>query len=405
MKRGLPKMDFRYDPLDRRVRFRTIVPPGRQPPTFVADDHFQFGIEEEYFLSDAKTLQVPAETPDALFAAADFGVTGSIGREFLQAQIEVATEPHRKAEDAKSELLQLRQNAAAAAAAHGLSILASGTHPMADWRDSVQTPKDRYDQVMNVLQMIGQRNMLCGMHVHVEFPDPARRVDVMTRMLPYLPLFIALSASSPFWQGQRTGLKGYRLAAYDELPRTGLPELFRSNAEYDAYVAALVRSGAMADASHLWWAVRPSLKYPTLELRAPDCCTRIDDTLAIAALYRVLARYLYAHPEHNAGIDVIDRAIAVENKWRAQRYGVQGSFVTRSGAVGIGEMLGTVLDIVTAEAEALGCADQLERCRAIIIEGTSADAQLRIFTENEHEGAEIALQKVSKWIRDATLAA
>jgi carboxylate-amine ligase len=404
MKRGVPKMDFRYDPLDRRVRFRTIVPPGRQPPTFVADDQFQFGIEEEYFLSDAKTLQVPAETPDALFAAADFGVTGSIGREFLQAQIEVATEPHRKAEDARSELLRLRQNAEAAAAAHGLTIMASGTHPLADWRNSVQSQKDRYDQVMDVLQMIGQRNMLCGMHVHVEFPDPARRVDVMTRMLPYLPLFIALSASSPFWQGQHTGLKGYRLAAYDELPRTGLPELFRSNAEYDAYVAALVRSGAIRDASHLWWAVRPSLKYPTLELRAPDCCTRIDDTLAIAALYRALARYLYAHPEHNAGIDVVDRAIAVENKWRAQRYGVQGSFVTRSGAVSVGEFLGTVLDRVTDDAEALGCADQVERCRAIITEGTSADAQLRIFTENEHEGAEIALQKVSQWIRDASLA-
>jgi carboxylate-amine ligase len=118
----------------------------------------------------------------------------------------------------------------------------------------------------------------------------------------------------------------------------------------------------------------------------------------------VLSRYLYAHPEHNAGIDVVDRAIAVENKWRAQRYGVQGSFVTRSGAVSVGEFLGTVLERVTEDAEALGCADQLEHCRAIITEGTSADAQLRIFTENEHEGAEIALQKVSQWIRDASLA-
>ena len=134
--------------------------------------------------------------------------------------------------------------------------------------NSVQSPKDRYAKVMDDLQMIGQRNMLCGMHVHVEFPDPSRRIDVMTRMLPYLPLFIALSASSPFWQGRATGLKGYRLAAYDELPRTGLPELFRTTAEYDAYVDAMVSSGAMADASHLWWAIRPSLKYPTLELRA-----------------------------------------------------------------------------------------------------------------------------------------
>jgi carboxylate-amine ligase len=397
-------MEFRFDPHERRFRIRTLVPP-EHARIFAPDDLFQFGIEEEYFLSDAQTLQVPQETPEALFQLADCGNAGRIGREFLQAQIEVATEPHSEIGAARTELKRLRQNVAAAAAAHGLTILACGTHPSARWPEAVQSPKDRYTHVMDVLQMIGQRNMLCGMHVHVEFSDPSRRVDVMTRMLPYVPLFIAISTSSPFWQGRATGLKGYRLAAYDELPRTGLPELFRSNADYEAYVDAMVRSGAMADSSHLWWSIRPSLKYPTLELRAPDCCTRLDDTLAIAALYRVLARYLYANPGHNAGLDVVDRSIAVENKWRAQRYGVQGSFVTRSGAVAVGEMLNGVLDMVAADADALGCAEELERCRAIVADGTSADAQLRIFTENEHEGADIALHKVTRWIRDATLAA
>jgi carboxylate-amine ligase len=269
----------------------------------------------------------------------------------------------------------------------------------------MQSPKDRYDKVMDDLQMVGQRNMLCGMHVHVEFPDPERRVDVMRRMLPYLPLFIALAASSPFWQRRPTGLKGYRLAAYDELPRTGLPELFRTTAEYDAYVDAMVRSGAMADASHLWWAIRPSVKYPTLELRAPDCCTRLDDSIAIAALYRSLARFLYRHPTHNAEIDVVDRAIAVENKWRAQRYGSQGSFVTRAGAVTVAQMVDQVIDFVAGDAQALGCAEAVGNCRAIVVEGSSADAQMRIFTENKHEGAEIALQRVTRWIRDATLVA
>jgi len=347
----------------------------------------------------------PAETPDALFQAADFGTAGRVEREFLQAQIEVATEPHCGVAEARRELLQLRQNAAAAASEHGLAILACGTHPRARWRESVQSPKDRYAKVMDDLQMIGQRNMLCGMHVHVEFPDPSRRIDVMARMLPYLPLFIALSTSSPFWQGRPTGLKGYRLAAYDELPRTGLPELFRTETEYDSYVDAMVRSGAMADASHLWWAIRPSLKYPTLELRAADSCTRLDDTVAIAALYRVLARFLYGDREHNAGLSVVDRAIAVENKWRAQRYGVQGTFVTRSGAVAVGDMLDRLLELVAADAEALNCADTVEHCRALVLEGTSADAQLRIFTENEHEGDEIALHKVSRWISEATLVA
>jgi carboxylate-amine ligase len=218
-------------------------------------------------------------------------------------------------------------------------------------------------------------------------------------------LFIALSASSPFWQGRMTGLKGYRLAAYDELPRTGLPELFRSRSEYEAYVDVLVRAGAMPDASHLWWAIRPSLKYPTLELRAPDCCTRLDDTIAIAALYRALARFLYLNPEHNAGVDVVDRAIAVENKWRAQRYGVQGTFVTRSGAVTVANFLDRLLEITAAEADAFACHEQFEHCRAIVLEGTSADAQLRIFSENQPDGAEVALHQVTRWIRDATLLA
>jgi len=398
-------MEFRFEPHERRLQIRTLLPSGRPARVVARGDLFRFGIEEEYFLADAETGAVAAKTPDALFRAADFGISGHVGREFLQAQIEVATEPHRDTDDARRELQRLRQNAAAAAAAHGLSILACGTHPLASWRNSVQSPKDRYTRVMDDLQMIGERNMLCGMHVHVEFPDPARRVDVMTRMLPYVPLFIALATSSPFWQGRATGLKGYRLAAYDELPRTGLPELFRSGADYDLYVDAMVRSGAMPDSSHLWWAIRPSLKYPTLELRAPDCCTRLDDTIAIAALYRALVRFLCAHPEHNAGLDVVDRAIAVENKWRAQRYGAQGRFVTRSGGLAVADMLDRVLDLVAADAEALACAEHLQQCRAIIVEGTSADAQLRIFTENQHEGAEIALQRVTRWIRDATLVA
>ena len=398
-------MEFRFDPQERRLHIRTLVSAGENAPVFVSDDLFQFGVEEEYFLSDVKTLQTPSQTPEALFESANLTTTGHVGRELLQAQIEVATEPHCNAQQARCELLRLRRSAAAAAAEHGLAILACGTHPLASWRDAVQSPRGRYSQVMDLLQMIGQRNMLCGMHVHVEFPDPTRRVDVMTRMLPYVPLFIALSTSSPFWQGRVTGLKGYRLAAYDELPRTSLPELFRSNAEYDAYVDAMVTSSAMPDASHLWWTVRISHKYPTLELRGADCCTRIDDSIAIAVLYRALVRYLYRHSEHNAGIDVVDRAIAVENKWRAQRYGAQGSFVTRTGALPVAEVLDRLLELLAADADSLGCWNDLQRCRSIVSEGTSADVQLRIFTENEHDGAEIALHKVAEWIKRATLMA
>ncbi len=199
-------MDFRFDPQLRIIHTGAFVSVDQQAPTFAPDERFQFGIEEEYFLADAETFEVPAQTPDALFQTADCGTPGHIGREFLQAQIEVATERHCHANDGRLELRQLRRTAAAAAAEHGLVILACGTHPLAAWRKSVQSPKERYATVMDDLQMIGQRNMLCGMHVHVELPDPARRVDVMLRMLPYLPLFIALATSSPFWEGRATGL-------------------------------------------------------------------------------------------------------------------------------------------------------------------------------------------------------
>jgi glutamate---cysteine ligase / carboxylate-amine ligase len=366
-------------------------------------DAFSFGIEEEYFLVDAGTKLVARDMPQGFFDAAMAATRGRIKREFLQSQIEVVSSTHASMAAARLELRHVRQVLAAVAAEHGLAILAAGTHPTAIWRTALQTPTQRYDLVMHDLQMIGQRDMLCGMHVHVELPDPDARVDVMFRMLPYLPLFLALSTSSPFWQSRCTGLKGYRLAAYDELPRTGVPELFRTREEFDAYIKALVRAGVVEDSSYVWWAIRPSLIHPTLELRAPDCCTLVDDTIAIAALYRTLARHLYFNPWRNADLNAVSRAIVVENKWRAQRYGVHGTFVTEEGAVTVDEMLGRVIEETSADADALGCADEIARCRAIVGGGTSADAQLAVFEAQRSHGGEAALRAVTDWIAAATL--
>jgi carboxylate-amine ligase len=304
----------------------------------------------------------------------------------------------------REELRFLRQTVATVAAEHGLAILAAGTHPTAAWGDMQQTESERYDAVMHDLQMIGQRNMLCGLHVHVELPDPDDRVDVMARMLPYLPLFVALATSSPFWHSRPTGLKGYRLAAYDELPRTGVPELFRAAEDYDAYVAALVRAGVMEDSSFVWWAIRPSLEYPTLELRAPDCCTLVEDSIAIAALYRSLVRRLTRNPLLNDDIDALTRAIVVENKWRAQRYGVHGTLVGESGAITVAEMLDQVIDETSPDAAALGCLTELLRCRAIADSGTSADGQLAVFEAQGKAGSHAdALKAVTDWIAAGTL--
>ena len=340
---------------------------------------YTVGIEEEYFLVDAETKLVAPVRPEAFFADAKTALGPQLKGEMLQSQIEVATVPHIEMATARSELKYLRQTIAAVAAQHGLAILAAGTHPTAVWGASIQSPAERYDNVMHDLQMLGQRNMLCGLHVHVELPDTEDRIDVMYRMLPYLPLFVALATSSPFWQSHRTGLKGYRLAAYDELPRTGVPELFRRREEFDEYVAALTRAGVIEDSSYVWWAIRPSLNLPTLELRAPDSCTLLDDSIAIAALYRTLARRLCRNPWLNWDMTAVTRAIVVENKWRAQRYGIHGTFVTEDGAIPVADIVAQVLDDVLPDAEALNCVDEIERCRTIAGAGTSADAQLAVF--------------------------
>jgi carboxylate-amine ligase len=367
-------------------------------------DAFTVGIEEEYFLVDAGTKLVANDVPPLFFDAAKAAADGRITTEFLQPQVEVVTSPHMSMAHARGELRELRLIASEVAARHGLAILAAGTHPTAVWRQARQTEAERYDTVMRDLQMIGQRDLLCGMHVHVQLPDADARIDVMYRMLPYLPLFIALSTSSPFWQSRRTGLMGYRLAAYDELPRTGVPELFRTQAEFDAYVTALVRSGVIENSSFIWWAIRPSRAHPTLELRAPDSCTLLEDTIAIAGLYRALARHLYFNRRLNADLDAVERAIAVENKWQAQRNGVHATFVTRAGAVTVAEFLDRVITDMAADAAALGCDAEIDRCRAIVDCGTSADAQLRVYAAHRDGGSrDAALLAVTDWIAQATL--
>src|SRR6266540_5743898 len=367
-------------------------------------DNFTFGIEEEYFLVDAETKLVARHMPDGFLAAAREATGGQVAGEFLQSQIEVVTAPQTSLAGARAELRRLRSTVAAVAAEHGLAILAAGTHPTALWSNSLQTPKERYDVVMDDLQMIGHRNMLCGMHVHVEVPDPDERVDVMCRILPYLPLFLALSTSSPFWQARQTGLKGYRLAAYDELPRTGVPELFRTKEEFDAYIAALVRAGVIEDSSYVWWAIRPSLNNPTLELRAPDSCTLVEDSIAIAGLYRTLVRHLYLNRWRNSDLDAVGRAIIVENKWQAQRHGVHAIFAAEDGAMTVAEMLERVICDTAADAEALGCSTEIDRCRDIVRSGTSADAQLAVFAAHRQNGSHgAALRAVTDWIANSTL--
>jgi carboxylate-amine ligase len=373
----------------------------------MAEKNYTFGMEEEYFIVDSDTKSLRRKASPAFLADLKRKVGPVATRELLQSQLEIATQPAHTMQEVHQELSHLRQTIGAVASDHGLAYFAASTHPTAGWSGGQPTQKVRYDGMMQDLQMLGERNLLCGMHVHVQLPDVDRRIDVMRRMIPYIPLFIALSTSSPFWRSRRTGLMGYRLAAYDELPRTGIPELFESNEDYNAYMNALIETRVIQDSSYVWWTIRPSANHPTLELRAPDVCTRIDDAVALAALYRAIARHLYNHPETNKNITSVDRAIAVENKWRAQRYGIHGSFVDRAEgrAVPISEELDRLIAMIEEDIGELNCANEIANVRKILSVGTSADMQIAVFREAEQRtgSRNKAFGAVKTWLAEATL--
>ena len=374
---------------------------------------YTVGIEEEYFVFDAKTRRAVRRHDKKFFQLAHQKIGDRVMPEMLQSQIEVATPPCESMDEARAHLVNYRNALGEAARERKLGIAAMGTFPLAFWPEQIATKKERYAALLDDLQIIGHRNMLCGMHVHVEVPkqdSPKRdnRVDLMMRVTAYLPLLLALSTSSPFWQGHLTGLSGYRLAAYDEMPRTGLPELFRTTEDYQQFVDALVWARIIPDASYIWWAIRPSLAHPTLELRVADSCTRIDDAVAIAALFRCLVRALDRDRDLNAGFDRVGRAITVENKWHAQRYGVQAVFVdpfSRSPLT-TREWLDQVLDFVAEDVEALGCAADIKHLDRIIDNGTSADHQIDIFQKAKAAGRKrlTAIADVVDWVAAETLA-
>jgi carboxylate-amine ligase len=371
--------------------------------------NFRFGIEEEFFVvcKDTQTL-IPRAHQGFLARAAQLS-EGAVRRELLQSQVEAATPVCETFAEARHHLTRSRAALQDAGHRYGLSVIAAGTHPTADWPLQRQTPKRRYDAVMAELQILGLRNLVCGMHVHVDVADDELRLDVMRRSIPFLPLLLALSTSSPFWRGMYTGFSSYRLTAYEELPRTGLPPLFSSVSQYRAYAEALADAGAIRDPSFIWWAIRPSHKYPTLELRVPDACTRVEDTLAIAALYRSLVCALIADRTLNRGIDSPGRALAKENKWRVQRFGLSAELIDpfrRRAAIDAPAAVRRLLELVRPHAAALDCLAEVEHVETILARGTSADRQVAIYEAAIAEGRDEdeALRQVNAWLQQETLA-
>jgi carboxylate-amine ligase len=369
---------------------------------------YSIGIEEEYFVFDAETRRAVRRVDKKFLSSARKALGDRVTTEMLQSQIEVLTPPCDSIAEAREHLVNYRRTLGEAANNHDLRLAAMGTFPLAFWPEQMMTPKARYGAIMDDLQMIGYRNMLCGMHVHIEVPDTSTRINLIMRLTPYLPLLLALSSSSPFWQGHLTGLVGYRLAAYDELPRTGLPELFRTNEDYADYIGALVGAKVIPDASYIWWSLRPSTNYPTIELRVADSCTRLADAVAIAALFQCLVRALDRNRDINAGFDRVGRAISKENKWHAQRYGIAATFVDPFARTPMSarSWLGQIRELIADDIAAFDCAAEIARLDGILAEGSSGDRQIDIFTRARAAGKQrlTAIKDVIDWAAGETTA-
>ncbi|HEX6960149.1 MAG TPA: carboxylate-amine ligase [Ferrovibrio sp.] len=367
---------------------------------------YPIGIEEEYFLADRKTRNAVPHMPKTLMRRCAAVLGEQVQTELLQSQIEVATPICNSLDDARQALRHCREALAEAAGEFDLALFAAGTHPLAEWTEQNPTDKPRYYQIADDLKFLARRNMLCGMHVHVEIADPHLRLDVMNRILPFLPVLLGLSASSPFWRKHPTGLMGYRLAAYDELPRTGIPEFFVNLADYNNYVDTLVTAGVIEDATHIWWSIRPSPRFPTLELRIADSCTHLEDTLCIAALYRCLARALRRRPELNGTWRNHTRLLIEENRWRAQRNGTTGGLIDIEAKriVPFAEVVEHLLQLVEEDAAALGCVREVAHARQILARGTSAAQQIAIYRQARDQGASRieALRHVIDWLIETT---
>ena len=366
------------------------------------------GVEEELFLVDPHTRDLLVDPDEGIFETCE-RTSGphKVVREFLRSQIETNTKVCGSVAELRTALRETRRMVVSAAERHGAAAMAASTHPFARWRDLAITRQERYERFAVTFQEGVRRFVIGGMHVHAGFGDADTRIRVMTALRRYLPLLHALSTSSPFNAGHDTGFKSYRLSLVGGLPRTGMPGPLWSRQEYDRLLDEYRRRKFIQDGSELWWDIRPSHSYPTVELRICDVCPRIEDTVSIAALYACLIRRL-ARLDREGGLppEPLTELIA-EDRWIAQRYGMFAFFGDRSsggGRVDIEDFVARIVEELADDAGALGCTAELDRAQAILREGTAADRQLDLYRLRRHEGdtTEEALRRVVDLMLDET---
>ncbi len=358
----------------------------------IKEPDFTIGIEEEYMLVDGVTMDLATSVTDELFHEFEALLGENVSREFMQCQIEVSTGICKTATEGMAELGQLRKSVNSVAEKHGLHLVAASTHPFSQFLDQEHTKRDRYDRLANDLQAVVQRLLISGMHVHIGIDDEDLRIDLMGQASYVLPHLLALSTSSPFWCGRDTGMKSYRMSVWDEMPRTGLPEVFESAAEYNRHVDVLVNVGIIEDASKIWWDIRPSSHFPTLEVRIPDVCTHVEDAVCIAAVYQCWLRMLFRLRRGNQRWRKYPPMLLNENRWRAHRYGIDDGLIDfgQEKIIPYAELYEEILGIIQEDAVALDCVKEVEHGREIIKRGTSAHEQIAEFQAAKAQGATTA---------------
>jgi carboxylate-amine ligase len=373
----------------------------------IREPSFSIGIEEEYLLVNQDSRDLEPEPPAALLTKCEEALKGQVSPEFLRSQIEVGTRVCNSMQEARDELVKLRSTVARIAGEFGLAPIAASTHPFAQWQSQQHTDKERYNVLAQDLQQVARRLVISGMHVHIGIEDDDLRIDLLGQAAYFLPHLLALSTSSPFWEGNRTGLKSYRLSVFDELPRTGVPHQFNSYSEYQRTVELLVSAGLIEDATKLWWDLRLSARFPTLEMRITDVCPLIADGISIAALFRCILRMLYRLRRQNQRWRHYPPFLVRENRWRAQRYGIEQGLVDfgKGALVPFPVLLEELFDLVAEDAAYFGCVAEVKHAREILARGTSADRQIARFEAVKELGGseQAALVAVVDGILDDTM--
>lgn len=354
----------------------------------LVEPEFTIGVEEEYLLVDKETRALIIDPPQSLIGECEEHCGGQVTSEYLRSQVEVGTKVCRNLQEVRADLARLRKGIIEVTGRHGLAPIAASTHPFSLWTTQKQTQKDRYDSLSAEMQAAARRMVICGMHVHVGISDEELRIDLMNQMSYFLPHLLAMSCSSPFWEGRNTGLKSYRLTVFDALPRTGIPERFQSFAEYQRHLNILVNAGLIEDATKIWWDLRPSGRFPTLETRIMDVCTRLDDAVALAGLLVCIMRMLYRLRLHNQRWRIYTAMLIRENRWRAMRYSFDEGLIdlAKGHVVPFPELLGELLALTAEDAAALGCTAEVNSLREVLGRGTSAHRQLAAWNAARDEG-------------------